>query len=835
MGLVQTSIILISACIRVFLRLKAEQRVKIMAEYYRDGHWQADISSTDLVPGDIFQIEEGSQVPCDAVILSGTVVVNESGLTGEAMPIRKFCFPDDDGLYEMEGTRQSNTIFAGTFVSQRVYGLVLRTVIATEKGKLVRKILFPSSVSFIFDEHIKMAICILLLWGGITFGFTLYLMGRAFTINQSVCAARLRKKQITCIDLTRINLAGKVNIFCFDKTGTLTREGLEFFGSWYKGERVQEPLKMDPVLAMGIATCHAVTKVGEEFIGNPVDIESFHAMHWEPVPSCCLDYLDSFMPPNPDLKPVHVIIRCEFVHAFASQSVAVLDSGSQDVHVFLKGSFEKVKSVSSEASLPVDYDTVASGYAQQGCYVLALAHKNLGELDKDITIADVKQMSRETLEDGCEFVGFILFRNMLKDDTKEAISQLKQGDVRTVMVTGDTALTGISIATQCKMIEPGKKVILGDLIQQENHQQIIVWREVVENGGQQQEVREIDIDSKTTELAMTGQAFEYLVFHNRIDEYLLFTRVFARMTPSHKVTCVQLHMEKGVTGYAEASMVSPFSTGNRTIMQCVELLKQGRAALATSFANYRFLIFYGEIMCAWELTMFYFSVIAPQSIWITIDGFITISMTFAITQAKPGNRLSPARPTAKPLGIYTLASCCGVIFINFLFAMTSIIWLFQQDWFICNEFDSTSIDTAKWWLLGDNYESEIIILVVLFQFFNSAAIVNFGTSFRQSWWRNYVLVFLILADPNPYSCMFRINCGSRDTLVALGYPEPSWEIPVYNSPVGHNVLPKYFRWELWAFVMGNCLANILWERVILLWVVKSWVSKRREKYIKELL
>lgn len=126
--------------------------------------------------------------------------------------------------------------------------------------------------------------------------------------------------------------------------------------------------------------------------------------------------------------------------------------------------------------------------------------------------------------------------------------------------------------------------------------------------------------------------------------------------------------------------------------------------------------------------------------------------------------------------------------------------------------------------------------MVLFQFFNSAAIVNFGTSFRQSWWRNYVLVFfyccffahtsfLILADPNPYSCLFRINCGSRDRLVALGYPEPSWEIPVYNSPVGHNVLPRYFRWELWAFVIGNCLANIIWERVILLWVVKSWVSK----------
>lgn len=55
-------------------------------------------------------------------------------------------------------------------------------------------------------------------------------------------------------------------------------------------------------------------------------------------------------------------------------------------------------------------------------------------------------------------------------------------------------------------------------------------------------------------------------------------------------------------------------------MQCVELLKQGRSALATSFANYKFLIFYGECMAFWELLMFYFTVIAYQPIWITIDG-----------------------------------------------------------------------------------------------------------------------------------------------------------------------------------------------------------------------
>lgn len=53
-----------------------------------------------------------------------------------------------------------------------------------------------------------------------------------------------------------------------------------------------------------------------------------------------------------------------------------------------------------------------------------------------------------------------------------------------------------------------------------------------------------------------------------------------------------------------------------------------------------------------------------------IVGFITTTMTFAITQAKPADRLGPSRPTAKPLGVYTMFSCLGVIFINFWFMVT---------------------------------------------------------------------------------------------------------------------------------------------------------------------
>lgn len=839
LGLVQTGIILLSAFIRVFLRLRAERRIQSLADnvtqvtVLRDGQWSS-ASSADLIPGDVFEVEENTYVPCDAVILSGTVVVNESSLTGEAMPIRKFAIASDDNIYEMNGSGKVNTLFAGTTVSQttpvvsasnekdRVYALALRTGIATEKGSLIHKILFPAPVSFIFNEHLKIAISILLVWGLVAFCLTLYLMGRgnitswfygvfiisqifspllpaAFTINQSVCSARLRGKKILCIDLPRINLSGKVRIFCFDKTGTLTREGLEFYGAVAApsavigpfGHREEDPLKMNSLLAMGIATCHAVTKVKDQYIGNPVDIESFNAMKWELLPPADNDYLDTLVPPSGtptadnSKKAVHVVRRFEFVHARASQSVAVLDPETNHVHVFLKGSFERVKYLSHADSIPVDYDQQAAKYAQEGCYVLALAHRDIGVLGQDVTMEELKSMSRDELEQDCSFKGFILFRNMLKHDTTDAIAELKGGDTRVVMITGDTALTGIFIARQCGMMDAHNRIILGDLVNGK-----VVWHDV-ESG------EEVDVDQviendpretyeKRIELAMTGRAFETLIREERIRKYLLMTRVFARMTPNDKVICVQLHMEKGVTAMcgdggndcgalraahvglalseAEASIVSPFSTSNRSVMQCVELLRQGRAALATSFANYKFLILYGECMAFWELLMFYFSVIAPQSIWITIDGFITTTMTFAITQAQPAARLSPSRPTAKPLGVYTLASLFGIIFINFWFIVCSVVWLFQQDWFVCNEFDSTSIDTAKWWLIGDNFESEIISLVILFQFFNSGAIVNFGSQFRRAWWRNYILVFvwccffvstsyMVLADPNPYSCI----------------------------------------------------------------------------------
>ncbi|KXN66710.1 hypothetical protein CONCODRAFT_11358 [Conidiobolus coronatus NRRL 28638] len=75
-------------------------------------------------------------------------------------------------------------------------------------------------------------------------------------------------------------------------------------------------------------------------------------------------------------------------------SVVVLDPVTKHVDIFVKGSFEKVKVIASSETLPTNYDEAALELASEGCYVLALAHRDLGVID----IEEVKQMKRKELE-----------------------------------------------------------------------------------------------------------------------------------------------------------------------------------------------------------------------------------------------------------------------------------------------------------------------------------------------------------------------------------------------------------------------------------------------------
>lgn len=108
------------------------------------------------------------------------------------------------------------------------------------------------------------------------------------------------------------------------------------------------------------------------------------------------------------------------------------------------------------STVPADYDHTACTHAMLGCYTMAFSTLSLGPIDAN----KIAQLERSDVEKGQEMLGLIMFRNIPKSDTAEALGQLKAGSVRPVMITGDNALTAVHIARECGMFRNINSVAL---------------------------------------------------------------------------------------------------------------------------------------------------------------------------------------------------------------------------------------------------------------------------------------------------------------------------------------------------------------------------------------
>ena len=132
----------------------------------------------DMVSGDVFDASNPSLTvfPCDAILLSGDAIVNESMLTGESVPVSKIPVKDADlramsreakqGSSEIDGELAKHYLFSGTKIIRVRAGarppwapkseepvalaMVTRTGFNTTKGALVRSMLFPKPMGFKF-------------------------------------------------------------------------------------------------------------------------------------------------------------------------------------------------------------------------------------------------------------------------------------------------------------------------------------------------------------------------------------------------------------------------------------------------------------------------------------------------------------------------------------------------------------------------------------------------------------------------------------------------------------------------------------------------------------
>ena len=235
------------------------------------------INSKDITPGDIIKLEPNSILPCDCILLSGDVLMNECKLTGETVPIIKFPFASKkvNNIIGFDPSKnKSNILFCGTEVMQvkgeeekDILGLAWQIGFHSSKGQLIRAILFPKEQPFkfktkkfiykfnrFFEESIKFLLLISFLT---VFGFIIVLpklieimptslliikffdiitisvppsLPAAINIGISLTLDRLKKKNIFCIAPYKTVVGGRINMVCFDKTGTLTEDQMRFKG-----------------------------------------------------------------------------------------------------------------------------------------------------------------------------------------------------------------------------------------------------------------------------------------------------------------------------------------------------------------------------------------------------------------------------------------------------------------------------------------------------------------------------------------------------------------------------------------------------------------------------
>uniref|UniRef100_A0A3Q2DU13 ATPase 13A3 n=1 Tax=Cyprinodon variegatus TaxID=28743 RepID=A0A3Q2DU13_CYPVA len=561
--------------------------------------------STELVPGDVISIPaNGMVMPCDAVLFQGTCVVNESMLTGESVPVTKTSLPSsgDEAArrYNMEEHKR-HTLFCGTHVIQTrfyagelVKAVVIRTGFSTEKGQLVRSILYPKPTDFKLYRDAYLFLLCLVGVAGIGFIYTIVLsimnkvsartiiiesldiititvppaLPAAMTAGIVYAQRRLKRVGIFCISPQRINMCGQLNLVCFDKTGTLTEDGLDLWGiqradngSFVSAESgMAEERLMDTAFVACMATCHSLTKIEGELSGDPLDLKMFAATGWileesteeetalhDPlIPTVVRPPKQTVSERNQNRLELQsgeigIVRQFPFSSALQRMSVVVRRLGEKHMEAFLKGAPEVVASLCKPHSVPQTFTETLEKYTRQGFRVIALAHR---QLESKLSWHKVQTLSRNLIEDNMDFLGLIIMQNKIKQETAGVLAELHRASIRTLMVTGDNMLTAISVARDCGMVRPQETVIIADAEPpKDSHPAAITWHYVdspAQRGGADQ--AKISVEEETYHFAVNGRAFAVITEHfpQLMQKLALRATVFARMAPDQKTQLVEI-------------------------------------------------------------------------------------------------------------------------------------------------------------------------------------------------------------------------------------------------------------------------------------------------------
>ena len=507
------AIVVLNAILGFTQEYRAEQAMEALKKMAvphvrvrRDHHVQ-EISSTNLVPGDIVLLEAGNLIPADCRILeNASLKVQEAALTGESEPVEKRveAIPGDD----LPLGDRANLLYMGTTVTYgRGEAIVTATGMNTELGNIAGLIQDVEEDQTPLQRRlarlgktlawVALGIIAIVVVTGLIRGDdleTIFLTGISLavaaipeslpavvTITLAMGSQRLLKRNTLIRRLPAVETLGSVTVICSDKTGTLTENRMtvtildvagnsqdlsttveqreDIIRARLYGDETQPKFAALSVLIRVGALCNdAVLETDENgqltAIGDPTEgalVLAANRLGFD------LDELHAEWPRVAEVPFTSERKRMTTIHKM-SEAVRESDapwSGAPYV-VFTKGAVDSLLEITDRVLIdnqfiPLDAELRArieasnAEYASQGQRVLGVTFR----------IWEGEQLPEDlnTLESEQIFVGLTAMMDPPRPEVRHAVLTAKNAGIHPKMITGDHPLTAVQIAKDLVITE----------------------------------------------------------------------------------------------------------------------------------------------------------------------------------------------------------------------------------------------------------------------------------------------------------------------------------------------------------------------------------------------
>jgi len=456
---------------------KALEALKSMNAHYtaviRDGSI-SHIDASQLVQGDIIELNSGDMIPADArLIESSSLQVEESALTGESVPVEK----DHSAIIDDEAPLgdRINMVYSGCLITNgRGKAVVVETGMHTEMGKIANLLNSTEKLMTPLQARLKglakrlafvavMAGIIIFIVGVFVHGETIDEM-LLTAISLSVAAVpetlpvivtlilaygvqhMVRKKTIVR-RIPAVETVGNTSVICSDKTGTLTQNKMYIQRIWHvdtvpnqSGHAFSdaENTLLEMLSACTNATIEYDENDEEKVIGDPTEAAIVRLLYDKGITRA---KLEKKYPREHELPFDSTRKRMTTLHRTKEGYISIT-----------KGAFDRIP-VNFSADLLNKATEIHDSFAEEALRVIAVGYKKFSELPKDL--------SAENLENDITFLGMVGMIDPPRPESRTAVALGKKAGIKTVMITGDHVVTASAIAQDIGIMAKGDRAVTG--------------------------------------------------------------------------------------------------------------------------------------------------------------------------------------------------------------------------------------------------------------------------------------------------------------------------------------------------------------------------------------